>query len=640
MIAQFRAFAKSWYAAVLIGLLIVSFAFLGVKDVFGGRLSNDVVQAGPRHVGPADFKRDFENYRKQIEQRAGQPVSQAVAIQNHLDTRVAQEIGAREAFAALMDRMGIRASDKLIQQQLEKNPEFFDRISGRFDRQQYLRLLNQFGFTWQRYEALMRDDIAQTQVGAALATGLRVPRAYSALGAVYMLERRDVAYFAIEPKNVTQPALPTDAQLTTFMQENATPLTRPEFRVLTVVKFAPDVGGAATPISDADLKKRFEFRKDTLSKPETRAVVQIPVKDAKSAQAISARLESGEDPRLVAKSIGVEAILYADKPKSAIVDPKIADKAFSMKEGEQAVVQGNLSLAVVRLDKITPGHTATIEELRPQLEAELHKDAASEKVYALSQKYDDAHSGGSSLAEAAKKTGVPTVAIGPVSQQGVDPAGRPVAGISPKLIQSAFALPAGGESEVQEAGNGEYFAVRVEKIIPKSLPPLAEVKPQLIKVWMNREMVKTLQAKGAELTARIKKGETLDAVAASIGQPVSHAKDLSRQTAGQQKDLSQEALGQTFSVGPGEVFTAQSAKSFGLIVGKVEKVAAPEGPTMVQFTEGARPSMSKSIFQELGNSARTAARNKMKVTIYPEQARLALGLEATDTKGKVKGKAQ
>ena len=32
---------------------------------------------------------------------------------------------------------------------------------------------------------------------------------------------------------------PTDAQLTSFMQENAQRLTRPEFRVLTVVRFSP-----------------------------------------------------------------------------------------------------------------------------------------------------------------------------------------------------------------------------------------------------------------------------------------------------------------------------------------------------------------------------------------------------------------
>ena len=142
MLAQIRAFAKSPFSAVLIGLLIVSFGVWGVRDVFKGRLSNDVVQAGPRHVGPGDFKRDFENFRKQIEKQAGRPLTTEVAVENHIDTRVAEEIATREAFAALIDKMGIRPSDTLVTKQVAKIPDFYDQVSGRFDKAQYLSLIH------------------------------------------------------------------------------------------------------------------------------------------------------------------------------------------------------------------------------------------------------------------------------------------------------------------------------------------------------------------------------------------------------------------------------------------------------------------------------------------------------------------
>ncbi|HEX5380586.1 MAG TPA: rotamase, partial [Phenylobacterium sp.] len=281
-------------------------------------------------------------------------------------------------------------------------------------------------------------------------------------------------------------------------------------------------------------------------------------------------------------------------------------------------------------------HTATIAEVRPMLEAEARKTAAAEKVYEISQKYDDAHAGGASLPEAAQKAGVQTVTVGPVSEQGADPQGQRAAGVTQKLVQVAFGLPQGGESEIEDEGAGESFAVRVEKIIPKALPPLADVKPRLTQVWMARETAKRLQVKADELTARVKKGESLEAVAASVGAQVSHVAALDRQTAGQNKELSQDALGKAFNAKPGEAFSAENAKAFGLIVGKLEAIHAPNPAQIARIAEDSRPQMTMGLFREIGADARRSARTTIKPKIYPNVARAALGLEPLEAKAKKK----
>jgi peptidyl-prolyl cis-trans isomerase D len=634
MLANIRAFAKSGFATVLIGLLIVSFGVWGVRDVFKGQVTNQVIVAGKRTLGPQDFKVEFDRARKGLEQQVGQPVSQEMAVENKFDVRLLDELATREAFAALLQKIGVHPSDELIKQQIEKIPNFFDQVSGRFDKNLYAQTLQQNNLTVARFESGIRDEIAQQHVVAAMVNGLRVPRAYGALGAIYETESRDIGYFTLDPRAVPPVAPPTDAQLTKFMNDNATALMKPEFRILTVVRFSPAVMGAGLPITDADIQKQFDFRKDTLNKPELRSLVQIPGKDAKTAQAIAARLAKGEDPAAIAKSVGVEAITYADKPKTAIADPKVGVAAFGMAAGAVQVVQGDLGPAVIKVDKITPGHVATIAEVRPMLEAEARKTVAAEKVEALSQKYDDAHAGGASLSESAQKAGVPTLTVGPVSQQGADPQGQRAANVTPKLVQVAFSLPQGGESEIEDEGNGEYFAVRVEKIIPKALPALDEVRARLTQVWMARETAKALQAKADQLVARLKKGESLEAVAASVNSQVSHAAGLDRQNAAQNKELSQEALGKTFGAKPGEVFTAENAKAFGLIVAKLEALHAPVPAQIARITEDSRPQMTMAIFREIGVDARKAARNTIKPKIYPNVARAALGLEPIDPKAK------
>ncbi|MDB5468123.1 MAG: rotamase family protein, partial [Phenylobacterium sp.] len=60
MLSAIRAFAKSWVAAVLIGLLIVSFAVFGIRDVFRNSAPDAVITAGSRTITSTDFKREFD----------------------------------------------------------------------------------------------------------------------------------------------------------------------------------------------------------------------------------------------------------------------------------------------------------------------------------------------------------------------------------------------------------------------------------------------------------------------------------------------------------------------------------------------------------------------------------------------------
>lgn len=624
MLAAIRVFAKSWVAAILMGLLIVSFAVWGIRDVFHGKITDAVVTAGSRSVSSADFKREFDRTKAQYEQQAGQPITNEAAANAGLDKQILEGMATREAFAALLTKIGLTPSDKLVVGEIQKIPAFFDPVSGRFDKKSYAQRLGDNGLSVPVFERMVRDDLAEQHFGTGLVAGLVTPRAYTAMAALYGLESRDIAVVQIAPGNVPQPPAPTDAQLADFLKQNAAQAMRPEFRALTVVHFSP-AAIAAGPVDQAEVLKRFNFRKDTLSKPETRTIVDIPAKDAATAAQISGRLAKGEDPTAVAKSLGVAAITYPDKPQSAIPDTKVAATAFQMRAGETRTVPGSLGLAVVRVDKVTPGHQVTLEELRPAIEAEVRKDAAAGKIDALTQAYDDAHTKGASITEAAAKAGVPVVTVPPVAKQGVDQQGKPVPGLTPKIVETAFGLAPGGESELVDAGGGEYFAVRVDKVIPPAVPPLAEIRPAVLRAWTMRELATRMSAKADELVARVKKGESLDAVAASIGSKVNRVPGLSRQNAGQMPPAAQEILAQTFTGKAGDAFIARNGEGF--VVGRIEAIRTADVGAMAQAVEQNRPQMTQAYLRELMNAAHAAGRQKVKVTVDPERARAALGLE-------------
>ncbi len=630
MLAVIRKLSKSWLAAVLFGLLIVSFALWGINDVFRAQIGNDVVKAGSRVVTASDFQREYNEARKRQEEANGRPITLEIANANGLDRALLNSLATRESMAEIISRMGIRPADQLLVAQIQKIPAFFDQISGRFDRKTFDQRLAENGLDAERFDQALRDEMASAHFGAAVAAGLRTPRAYGAMAAIYAQESRDLAFFVVTPANVEKPPPATDAQLTAFLKQNAAQLTRPEMRVLTVVRFLPPAGAENAPIDPAELKKLYDFRKDTFSQPEMRTIVQIPAKTPAIAQQIVARLGRGEAPAAVAKAVGVDALTYDQKPRTAIADRRVGEAAFRMASGQVAPVQGELGQAVVKVVSVTPGRVVTMEEARPALEAELRKNAAAEKVYAQSQAYDEAHQGGASLTEAAQKSGAQLTTVGPVTAQGAGMDGQPVAGLVPQILQQAFGLPSGGESDLSEAGQGLFYAVRVERVIPPTLPPLAEVRAQLAQVYETRELYSRMQAKADELAARIRKGETFETVASSAKLGVARLPGLTRQNAEQVPQIPQEILGTALGARPGDVFITRPQQLV-VVVGQVTNLKVEPNPLTALVADRSRFDMSMAMFRELSEYAPTTAQEKLKTRVDINKARAAIGMEPLAT---------
>ena len=635
MLAGFRSFAKSPFAVVLFGLLIVSFAVFGISDVFRHPPGKWVIAAGSRNMTPEDFKAQFENFRKRA-QADGQTLTPDLAVQQGVDRKMLTQLALQESLAELVHKIGVRPSDKLVgdtlREQLASLPPTqrpFDPITGKFDAQMYQRLLAQNELTPARYEASLRDDLAQAQLFSAAAAGLRAPRIYSALQAAYGLEGRDLAAFAINPAILEKPGVPTDAQLQAFMKEHAAQLTRPETRVLSVARFSAKALEASVTVPEADVVKTYNFRKDTLGTAESRSFVQIVAPDAKAAAVIAQRLAKGDQPAAVAAAYGKQPVVIDSKPKSALPDRKVADAVFALTAGQvSAPITGDLGVSVVKLTKINPAAMPSLESQRPAIEAELKAQAAQAKAYEQTQTYQDAHDGGANLIAAATKAGALVLTTAPIAANGVDQTGQPVPGLTPDALKAAFELPAGGESELIEAGKGEYFAVRVEKVLPSAMPPLAEIRAPLAQQWQLDQLLQRMKVKADALSARVKKGESLETVAASAQTQVQRVPNITRQNARQYQGLGRDLLMSVFGAKPGEPFVTRGPQG-GYLVAVVEKVHAGSPAQMAQITEAMRPQTSQGMLRDVGQAAQEAARTQLKTKVNLTLARQAIGVDTT-----------
>jgi peptidyl-prolyl cis-trans isomerase D len=319
--------------------------------------------------------------------------------------------------------------------------------------------------------------------------------------------------------------------------------------------------------------------------------------------------------------------MISDKPKSALPDRKVADAAFSLAEGQvSAPITGSLGLSVIKVTKITPGTTASLDSARPAIEAELRVQNAQAKAYDQTQAYQDAHDAGADLITAAGKAGAMVMTTAPITAEGADQTGQPVPGLTPDILKTAFALSSGGESELVEIGKGEYYAVKVEKVIPSALPALAEVKPQLTQVWLQNEMTTRLQAKADQLVARVKKGESIEAVAKSAGSQVQRVPGISRENAQQHQGLGRDLLIATFGAKPGEAFTARAGQ-MAVVVAKLEAVHPGKVSDMARATQVMRQQIDGGLMRDLGEAARQGAQASLKTKVNLTLARKAIGVD-------------
>ena len=634
MTGSLRSTARNPIAVALMGFLVLIFLILGVSGG-GGRLPdalkgidpNSVISAGQHTVSAQDFKKAWDRQKDSIDQRAGQPVPLNFLVERGVDQQIVNQMAQEQAELEMLRRSGITPGDAQVDAEIKKLPFAVDRVTGLYNERQFTSFLAQQGMTPRQAQTEIRDELAHRAFGFAIEAGFRTPRLYAALSAVQGLENRDVSFFVMDQQAVPMPAPPTDAQLQAFMKAHAAELTVPETRLVTLVLFSAKAAAPTLTVDPAAVQKEFDFKKDSLSSPETRTIVQIPVKTAAQGAEASVRLARGEDPGAVAATYGAQPIVYEDKPQSAIADRKLAVAAFALKAGEvSGAVQGDLGLGVLKVIKVTPGKVATLATARPQIETDLRAKLAQDKVYDTTQKFEDARDAGATIADAAAKSGAVAMTVGPLTAQGTDADGKPIPGLSEKIVKAIFAASGGGAgSDVTNTEPGEYYAFRVDRIIPAAVPPLESKRPQLTQAYMRETLIAALKAKADALMAQMRKGGTIEAAAAQVGGHVSHQVGMQPIRIQQYQALGRDVLQGVFSEKPGAVFA--DGGPGGIFIVKLDAVRSGEVMDMARAVQVIGPKVNQEYVSDVEAAVRDAAQAAIKPRTNLTLARQAIGVD-------------
>jgi len=194
------------------------------------------------------------------------------------------------------------------------------------------------------------------------------------------------------------------------------------------------------------------------------------------------------------------------------------------------------------LRDVRSGQAKPFEEVRGQLEQEAVAAERERKYNEVAGKLaDKTYQNPSSLEPAAQALDLPVKSTGLFAREG-DKSGIAA---DPKVVKAAFSddvLVQGNNSGLIDLGNDHSVVIHVDKHVPATVRPLAEVHGTIEKDILDERVAAAAKQRADALLARLEKGEPMDAVAASAGASVQSVKEALRVQEGLPAPLRNQAF--------------------------------------------------------------------------------------------------
>jgi peptidyl-prolyl cis-trans isomerase D len=536
MLRGIRKASSNWLGRAVMGVVMTflagSFAVWGINDIFRGFGRSYLAKIGDTEITPDQFRQTYNDRLRQLGQEVGHPIPPEQANALGLDRQVLGQMIAGAGIDQVARKMRLGIPDAEIIQRVMSDPHFRT-PTGQFDNTLFQYFLRNIGFSEQRYFDEQRRMIPRREITDAISGSVEVAKVYLDAVNQFQNQVRSVDYLTLGPGQAGTIPQPTAEELNKYFDDRKIIFRAPEYRKIATLAVTPGELAKSIEVSDADVKKNYEQNLKAYTTPERRHIEQIVFPNVADAQAASGRIKSGTSFAAIAAERGLKDadIDLGTVAKSALIDPAVADAAFSLKKSEvSAPVNGRFGAVLLTVLKIEPEVVKPLAIVAPFIHNDIALAGAKTKVQGLHDQIEDARAGGATLEEAAKKLDLTVVTLD-VDRSGRDPSGKPAANIpaAGNVINAAFSSDVGIDTYPVDADGG-YVWYEVEGITPSRDRTLDEVKPDVEQRWRDDEIAKRLKDKAADLLDKAKNGNAFDALATGAGAKIEKAADLSRGT--------------------------------------------------------------------------------------------------------------
>jgi peptidyl-prolyl cis-trans isomerase D len=601
MLESLRAAVGTWVAKVLLFLLILSFAVWGISGQIVGGSGTTVVTAGETTVSATEYRLAYDRQLAVLSQRFGTRITREQAQALGVDGQVLAQLVAGAVLDEQARTMGLGLSRDRLAALTAEDPAF-QGAGGRFDRNQFEYVLRQIGMRPEDYLRNREQVAIRQQIVEAVSDGIVIPDTFLRAVALYEGEDRTVEYVVLPATAVDAIEAPADAALSTWFEANKQRYEAPEYRSIAYVKLEPSDIADLDSITDEQVAEDYQARIASYTTPERRMIEQIVFANAEAAQIAVDRINGGAtfEEVVAAEGKSMADVEIGRLEKARVPDQAVAEAAFSLQANEvSGIVQGAFGPALVRVTEITPEVVRPLAEVAADIRLQLATAEASQVLFDVHDRYEDARAAGETMEEAAANLGLTVVTIDAVDRSARAPDGSVIADIpqSAALLREAFETEPNVENAPINIGTNGFVFYEVLEVTPRRDRALDEVREQVVADWTAEQLATRLSTMAAETEQRLRDGTPLDTIAEELSLEKQTKRGLRR--GADDPELGSAAVDAVFAVAEGGVGAVRTQAGDGQILFVVTESFEPAGASAESIEPGQRDAFGSGLADDL-----------------------------------------
>ncbi|PLP97007.1 SurA N-terminal domain-containing protein [Cupriavidus pauculus] len=533
---------------LLLVLVFPSFVFFGVESY--SRFmdsSHDAAKVDGRTITVQEVDNVVRDQTERMRQMLGSNYDPrmfegAAARQSVLDQLILQRVVA-DATA----KKNLTVSNEQLRQAIESIPAIAQLRGpdGKFDEKAYIQLLAQQGMTPEQLDARMRFELATQQLGGAVGTTAFVPKSLLDRLIAIRDQQRDVQAMLIKPADFTSKVTADAAALKAYYESHQSAYTTPEQAKVEYVVLSGDAMAASQTVTPEELKSFYDSNAQRFRTEEQRRASHILItvpKDAKDADRKAAK----DKAEKLLEDVRKHPETFADVAKKNSQDPGSAEKGgdlgfmgrgalvkpfedamYALKDGQISdLVETDYGYHIIKLTGIKPAATQPLDEVRPELEAELKKQLASKAYTEQADAFGNTvYEQSDSLKPAADKFKLTIQTADNVTRQPNPALGKDNPLNNDKVLKALFSddtIKNKRNTEAIQVGPTTLVAARIVDYRPATARKFEDVEAQVRQAYVAQQAAELARKDGEAKLEALKKADSANGFGSTL--TVSRAK--------------------------------------------------------------------------------------------------------------------
>ena len=393
MISSLRERLQGIVAFSFLGIVALTFAFLGLPTFAQTFSNNSYAKIGDYNVSQSEFLRTKNLVEQNFRDQFG-PDFDLLPFADFINTQTISSLVEKYTIVKLLDELDIVIPESFIETELSKVDSF--QIDGEFDQEAFKNYLINFNLT---KKDLVEDFRTDTKLNLSLNFLGSITNIFDSTIENYLellTERRSVRFALIKPDDVSREISVTTDEANEYYSNNPAEFTLPERRNLTLLRLNKD--SLVIPSNEEELNAAYEAYLDIIPPGEKRVAHLMLISSNYENQeeydskvdTISSTINSGNFAQLVNEFSEDDGTIDVDGDlgfTDGTIFPEVFEDSISQLElnqvSEAIVFEGNTHF--LKVTEFNSPEIQSFDEKSTELDAEIKQIKFEEILFGINE---------------------------------------------------------------------------------------------------------------------------------------------------------------------------------------------------------------------------------------------------------------